>query len=349
MEFTRESIFVAAVRSFFRSFAVILGVAVGLGVILIACLFMAPSTMTPPKNELVLAPDAFGKEDLLNPSSPAILRIDINGVIGLDGLMTDKIDGILRDSREGFLANNRVKGVLLYMETPGGTVTDSDNIYELLMDYKKKFSVPIYAFVDGMCASGGMYIASAAEKTFATPISIVGSVGVVLGPMFNFSQAMEKYGVQAMTMTEGKDKDMLNPFRPWVPGEDQSLRAVTLAMYNRFIDTFTAARPRVDREKLLSDYGAQIFIAAEGQRIGYIDDANATYSNALTQLVAAAGIKEGEEYQVVKIEPLRSFLADLAVGNSPLSTGKIIHSFHVSPQTNPSLSGKFLYLYDPAR
>jgi ClpP class serine protease len=194
-----------------------------------------------------------------------------------------------------------------------------------------------------------MYIASAAEKTFATPISIVGSVGVVLGPMFNFSQAMEKYGVQAMTMTEGKDKDMLNPFRAWVPGEDRSLRAVTVAMYDRFIDTFTAARPKVDREKLINEYGAQIYIAAEGERIGYIDDANGTYSGALTELAAAAGIKEGEEYQVIKIEPLRSFLADLAGGNSPLWTGKIMHSFQVSPQMNPSLSGKFLYLYDPSR
>ena len=348
MEFTRESIFVAAIRSFFKSFAVILGIAVALGVILLGLVFVTPSTMAPPKNELVIAPDALGKEDLLPLSSPDILRIDLDGVIGLDDLTANKIDGILRDSREGFLANNRIKGILLYIRTPGGTVTDSDDIYEALIEYKKKYSVPVFAYIDGLCASGGMYISAAADKIYASPTSVVGSIGVVMGPMFNFSQAMDKYGVQALTVTEGKDKDMLNPFRPWVPDEDQSLRAITLAMYNRFVDTFTAARPNLDKAKLVSDYGAQVFIAQQGQELGYIDDGNKTYANTLEELVAAAGIKETEQYQVVKIVPLRSFLADLAKGNFPLLTGKIVHSFQVSPQQDPLLSGKFLYLYQPS-
>ncbi len=349
MEFTRESIFVAAIRSFFKSFAVIIGISAALGVVLLVLVFMAPSTMTPPKNELVLAPDAAGKEDLLALTAPVILRIDINGVIGVDGLTTEKIDSVLRDSREGFLANNRVKGILLHLSTPGGTVTDSDNIYELLMTYKKKYNVPIYAFVDGICASGGMYIAAAADKILATPISIVGSIGVVLGPVFNFSQAMDKYGVQSLTLTEGKDKDMLNPFRPWVPGEDQSLRAVTLAMYDRFVDTVTTARPAIDKEKLVNEYGAQIYMAAEGVRIGYLDAGDVNYNSALQELTAAAGIKESEHYQVVKIVPLRSFLAELAGAKSPLFTGKLKHSFEMHPLMNPELSGKFLYLYDPSR
>ena len=67
---------------------------------------------------------------------------------------------------------------------PGGAADDSVGIYRALCEYKKKYNVPIYAFVDGLCASGGMYIACAADKIYATPSSVIGSVGVIMGPLF---------------------------------------------------------------------------------------------------------------------------------------------------------------------
>ena len=77
----------------------------------------------------------------------------------------------------------------------------------MLVEYKNTSSLPIYAYIDDICTSGGMYIACAADTIYATPDAIVGSVGVRLGPVFNFSQLMETYGIAQKTLTAGKRKD----------------------------------------------------------------------------------------------------------------------------------------------
>lgn len=347
MNFTRESIFVSATRSFCNSFAVVIGVFIAGIVVLMGIMMLSGPDMVPSKSEISLAPDANGNRDLLAETAPAVLRIDIHGVIGEGKLTAENIENILLDSRTDFLHNNRVKAVFLHMDTPGGTVTDADAIYRLLMDYKQKYNVPIYAFVDGLCASGGMYVCSAADKIYATPSSIIGSIGVILGPIFNFSQAMDKIGMQARTLTEGKDKDMLNPFRPWVPGEDQSLVNVTHSLYMQFVDIVVSARKGLNKDRLINEFGAQIFIAEEAQSYGYIEVANSSYNTALKDLAAAANIPESQNYQVVQLETPVSILSHIVQGKSSLITGRLTHVFQIGPHMSSELSGKFLYLYQP--
>jgi signal peptide peptidase SppA len=253
---------------------------------------------------------------------------------------------VLFDSREGILSHDRVKAILLYIDSPGGTVTDSVAIYKELKAYKEKYKVPIYAYIDGICASGGVYIACSADKIYASSSSVIGSVGVVLGPAFNFSGLMKQYGVESLTITQGKDKDMLNPFRPWQAGEDTSLQNVTQALYQEFVETVVSARPRLNKEKLINDYGAQIYVSQLAQDFGYIDVANADYNMALKDLAQAAQIPEDQSYQVVNLAPPRPFLLNLAGNCETLFKGKIIHELQVGP-IHPELSGKFLYLYQP--
>jgi protease IV len=235
---------------------------------------------------------------------------------------------------------------LLYINTPGGTVDDANGIYRALLDYKQKYQVPIYAYVEGMCASGGMYIACAADRIFASSSSVIGSVGVILGPTFNFSGLMDKYGVQALTITKGKDKDMLNPFRPWQPGEDASIRDYIADIYDQFVSIVTNARPRLDRDKLINEYGAQIYVAKKAQAFGYIDVADSDYNAAVAELAKAAKISDDQVYQVVTITPVHPFLAELAEGKLSLLDGKITHHFQVGPMSS-ELSGRILYLYQP--
>jgi protease-4 len=190
-----------------------------------------------------------------------------------------------------------------------------------------------------------MYIACVADKIYASPSSIIGSVGVRLGPIFNFSGAMEKYGVSSLTLTQGKDKDALNPFRPWGPDEDADLKVIMAALYDRFLTVVTTARPNLDKEKLVNDYGAYIFIAKQAQELGYIDDGDMDYSKSLSALVAAAQIPEHEHYQVVQLIPSHPFFESLTQSMSP---HKLLRSLGLtSPTNNPELSGKVLYLYQP--
>lgn len=346
MHLTRESIFVGAIRAFCTAFAGFLGVFIALGMGIFLLIMLSSRDLNPPTGIMQIAADAQGNRTMLPITSPVILRVNIKGVIGDKWLKSSTVSDLLLDSQEDALAGNRVKGILLYIDSPGGTVTDGDDIYRALLAYKKKYQVPIYAYVDGLCASGGMYIACASDKIFATPVSTIGSVGVVLGPLFNFSQAMDKLGVQSLTLTQGKDKDMLNPFRPWVPGEDQSERAIMAALYERFVDIVTTARPQIDKRALIETYGAQVYIADQAQKLGYIDNGNSTYEEALSELVKVAGIPDGQSYQVVQMEKREAFIDQLFSANSALLTGKITHKFEFGPYSS-ALNGKFLYLYQP--
>ncbi len=336
MNFTRESIFVGALRSFCVSIGVILGLAIGVGIVVLGVSFIVGPQYLPPKSQPIIMPDAHGERTVLPGNAPAILRIDFHGVIGMGDLTADKIRNILLDSREDLLKGNRVKGVLLHMNTPGGASDDSDEIYRALLDYKAKYNVPIYVYVDGLCASGGMYISCAADKIYASPSSVIGSVGVIMGPTFNFSEAMSKFGVGALTITEGKDKDTLNPFRPWKPDEDASIRPIIVALYDRFVSIVASARPLLTREKLVNEYGAHVFIAKQAEELGYIDKACVDYTRTLQALTLEAKIGEKEKYQVVQLVPPHPFFTGLTQSIAPQ---KLLQPL--------ALSGKLLYLYQP--
>jgi signal peptide peptidase SppA len=342
MEIERESIFVSSLRSFCRVFFATCGLF--LAVLILSLLYseLSSSANMEEKTTLNYLPDAQGNRDTTSISSPVILQINISGVIGEPKVFDSQIfQNILLDSRTGTLARDRVKGILLHFNTPGGTVVDSDNIYRMLLEYKAKYHVPVFAYVDGLCASGGMYIACAADQIYAGPASAIGSVGVILGPFFNVFETMNKIGVEARTLTAGKDKDMLNPTRPWKEGEDASLIALTNYFYHRFVDLVAAARPRIDKNKLVQEYGAQIFDPETAQQLGYVDVANASRNEALTALLTASQIDPAKTYQVVELEPKNNWLSSL-FALSPLITGKVEHSLEMG---TPKIRDQFAYLY----
>src|SRR5579872_4778385 len=163
MEIARESIFISSLRSFCKTFFGFLGILIALFLFSILYGSFSSSPLVEEKTTLQLLTDANGKRDLSASSAPAILEIPIHGFIGdPQHVHSESFNDILTDSRTGLLSHDRVKGILLNFNTPGGTVLDSDNIYRMLKAYKEKYHVPIFAYVDGLCASGGMYIASAA-------------------------------------------------------------------------------------------------------------------------------------------------------------------------------------------
>ena len=348
MSFHRESIFLLAIRSLCNSLGVVLGAFVAVFIVIFTLSTLSPPTLLPEKSNVTIAPDAEGNQELLHPASPAILRIDIRGVIGMENLKTENIQNILIDSRTDFLKRDRVKAIFLYVDTPGGTADAAAGIYQALLDYKHKYKTPIYAFVDGMCASGGMYISSAADKIYTTPSSVIGSVGVLLGPTFNISTLMDKVGVQSKAITQGKDKDMMSPFRPWKEGEDKCLIDITKAMYDQFVEVVTTGRKDLSKEKLVEVYGAQVFDAATAKELGYTDGANFNYYQVVKSLALAAEIPEGTEYQVVELSKPRSFFSELAQNKFSLLSGKVHHTFQIAPYMSSELSGKFLYLYQPS-
>ncbi len=346
MDIKRESIFVSAVRAFCNTFAGMVGVIVGLVVIAIVVAVLAKPQMVSDKTELIIAADGEGNRALLSHSAPAVLRLNIHGVIGSRFLNSKTVEAQLLDSRVGALKNDRVKAIFLHINSPGGTAFDAHDIYSRLVEYKEKYKVPIYAYVDGMCASGGMMIACAADKIYSAPVGIIGSVGVLMGPNFNFAGLMEKYGVKQLTLTKGKDKDMLSPYREWKPGENQSLKDILDYDYNMFVNLVAKARPEMNRNSLINEYGAQVYDPIRAEQYGYIDDGKSSYSHALSALVKDANITD--EYQVVELKVVYPVLSSLIEGKSPIFTGKVKHEMNLPSEFGPEFMNRPLYLYSPA-
>ncbi len=342
-----KSLFYSTIRAFCVFFGALMGLFVAIFAIVLLITAVSDSIDTPKKSTLTVSADASGNRKILDDSTPVILRINIHGIIGLNELTETKISDMLYDSREGVLAKDRVKAILLHINTPGGLASDSSAIYRLLKNYKEKYKTPIYAYIEGLCASGGMYIACAADKIYSSHDSIVGSVGVRMGPAFNVSQTMDRFGLQALTLTEGKHKDDLNPFRPWKEGEDITIKEILRKTYEQFVEVVTNARKRLSRDLLINDYGAKIFIAQESEQFGFIDNGNSDYISCLTDLIKVAAIGEGKKYQVLLIAPHHSVIEDLTQGQNALFKGKIEHVFPIAGIPS-QLCGKVLFFYQPS-
>lgn len=341
----KDSLFFSSLRSFLIALCATIGIvfALLLTVIGLAILFSEEKSFP---SQVKIRPDAQGNRKELSSSVPVLLEIHFNGVIGEEDLTAGKIEEILLVSREDEFKPNRVKGILLVVDTPGGSANDADLIYNYLVQYKKRFNVPIYTYVSGLCASGGMYIASASDKIFATDSSLIGSVGVVSWPpFFNVKQVMEKVGVEALTLSAGKGKDDLNPFRTWKEGEGKTRQELIDFLYERFIDIVSQGRPKLNKEKL-KEYGARVFPAPSAKELGYIDDYGVMQSYAIKELAIASGIKEGDQYQVVRFET-KNWWKKWMEERFPLFSGKIRHEISLSKELQVQSIPSFSYLYAP--
>lgn len=349
----RDSIFNSAIRSLFVAFFAIIGVGLGFFALMILVGVLSESST---ENKLTtvntqeIMPNGSGKREALAKDTPVILQINVDGIIGTEGLSTHTVKQQLIESREGDFKDDRVKGVLVYINTPGGTVIDADGIYRSLKEYKEKYKVPVYAFVDGLCASGGMYVASATDKIYASEVSLIGSVGVIAPSFLNFTKLLEKVGVDALTISAGKDKDALNPLRPWKSGEEKNYKDIIDYYYGQFVNIVSSNRTELNKEKLVKDYGARIFAAPEAKELGFIDNPHATIGDTIKELVKAAKIEDN--YQVIKLEKKEwwNYLfsnESVSFSKMPFFSGKMEHHIHLIPGMEPSMQNQFLYLYRP--
>lgn len=343
-----RSIILSSIRAFFISIFIVIGVGIGFTVlILLATLIGTEKELTITNSyypEIVANAENVRKS--LSSSAPVILKLNIDTVIGLESLSMNSVRQQLVESREDGLKKDRVKAILLHVNSPGGTVVDSDAIYRALKAYKAQYKVPIYAYVDGLCASGAFYISLAADKIFSSPSSLIGSVGVLSPTFFNVTQLMEKVGVTSLTLYDGKNKDDMNPFRPWKPGEEEEIKKIINFHYDQFTTLVAENRPKLDKQKLIDIYGANVFPPNEALEYGYIDVANTSLDETLKILAKDIGI-EDDFYQVVQMESKLWYGSLLKVQQSALFTSTLKHELSMTPDLSPKLMNQYLFLYRP--
>jgi protease-4 len=173
--------------------------------------------------------------------------------------------------------DDTVKGALLVIDSPGGLVADSHEIYHRL----KKLNKPIFVQMKRLAASGGYYIAMGAgpkTRIFAEPTTWTGSIGVIV-PRFDFSKLADKLGIHSDPLKTGEFKDALSPFRELSPNERKLWENILDQSYQKFIGVIDQNRDGLDAEGVKALATGQIFTADDAllngliDEIGYQDDA----------------------------------------------------------------------------
>ena len=146
--------------------------------------------------------------------------------------------------------DKRVKGVVLRINSPGGTVTASDSIYEEIRRFKEERKIPIVAQMIDTAASGGYYAALAADQIAAQPTTITGSIGVII-QKFNLHELLSKIGILSTPVKSGLHKDIGSPFRPQTEEEVKILQQTIDHLYSRFVDMVTENRKSLERNQVV--------------------------------------------------------------------------------------------------
>ncbi len=194
--------------------------------------------------------------------------IELQGIIADDE--TASADNIVSALRNAF-EDEQTEGVILRINSPGGTPVQAGYIYDEIVRLREKYpDTPLYAVVSDMAASGGYYVASAADEIYASQSSIVGSIGVRMDS-FGVVDAMEKLGIESRTLTAGENKALLDPFSPINEKAKEHLQTMIDGIHQQFIDA--VQKGRGDRLKEFEDlYTGLIWTGEEALAFGLIDN-----------------------------------------------------------------------------
>ncbi|MCW8900205.1 MAG: signal peptide peptidase SppA [Gammaproteobacteria bacterium] len=203
----------------------------------------------------------------LGKSSEHTALVEVKGVIADGGEAS--ADNIIQGLRAAFKEPN-AKAVILRINSPGGSPVQAGYVYDeikrLRLKHKEK---KVYAVISDMCASGGYYIAVAADEIYADKASIVGSIGVLMNG-FGFTKAMDKMGVERRLYTAGTSKGFLDPFSEVKQSDKEHIQALLGTIHNQFISTVKEGRGKrlVDDEKLFTGL---IWTGEESVALGLTD------------------------------------------------------------------------------
>ncbi len=252
-----------------RRFPIILATLL-IGFLTGGCVIIPVSWPSPPEVRQVV----YQKGSGIDPSKIAI--IDISGVLtgggAGDGFFSNDSSIVdltrkLHNAKE----DNDVEAVVLRIDSPGGGVTASDIMYHELMKFKDETTVPVYVSMQTVAASGGYYISMAADKIYATPTSITGSIGVIA----TFPEArgvMNKVGLEMNAITSGKNKDA-GAFYKAMTDEDRKLyQDVVDDMYGKFVEIVGNNRSAIEEAKVRELADGRIYTATQALEAGLIDD-----------------------------------------------------------------------------
>lgn len=217
-------------------------------------------------------------------------------------------------------ADANVKGIVIEVDSPGGAVTPSDEIYDRIRDLKAKKSVPVYISMNSLAASGGYYVAMAADKVYAQETTLTGSIGVLF-QRFDLSGLGEKYGVRDATIvSDGANfKAAGSPFKSLSPTEEAYLKSLLNDAFAVFKDRIAKGRPGLSKSQIDEAANGKIYTARQALELGLIDKVG-YINDVVADLATVAGLSSPN---AVRVERVPGFLEALTGGGSAQATANV--------------------------
>jgi protease-4 len=287
-------------------------------------------------------------------TSDKILIVEVEGMLvnmksgGFMQPQENKVSLFTQQMR-GAAKDKSVKAVVLRVNSPGGTVTASDTMYEIVKKFRHDSKKPVIASTQEVAASGAYYVSCAADKIVAHPTSVVGSIGVLFSTM-EFEEALGKLGVRAHAIKSGPLKDMGSPFRSLLPPERKVMQEMVDEYFTRFVEIVSTNRPvKEPRPTLpLADdyagvYSGRVFSGETAVKLGLADQAG-QLDDAIAlakQMAKAPGAKV-----IMYKRPYGYGGSIYASGDSiPKPQANVIQL--QLPESRLFLPGGFYYLWEP--
>lgn len=234
------------------------------------------------------------EEQLVQPgaaeSNSKIAQISLRGIISssmpgdLGESMVDDIKLQLRQAIE----DEKVKAIVLLIDSPGGEVTASDVIYTAVTKAREK--KPIVVYMDSMAASGGYYVACGGSYTVANETTLTGSIGVIMQTL-HYQGLFEKVGVQMVTIKSGKFKDMLSGSRPISPEELEYVQGLVMQTYGKFVGIVSRER-KLDEATLRNGVADGRVISGKDAKENKLVDQLGTVEDAYAKAMELGGAQK---------------------------------------------------------
>ena len=208
--------------------------------------------------------------------STIINVIRLNGVIAsgskFPGSRNLSLESLEKQIERAF-SGKKISGVALIINSPGGSPVQSALISERIIELSNKHNVPVFAFVEDVAASGGYWLACAADEIFVMPASIVGSIGVISAG-FGFVEVIKKIGVERRVFSKGANKGLLDPFQPQNPDDVKVITDLQEEIHQQFKDWVSKRRGnRLNTEVVKKEgiFEAKIFSGSKACEVGLAD------------------------------------------------------------------------------
>jgi len=256
---------------------------------------------------LVLAIEFKGPKDAKATRHTAL--VEVNGIIAP---RTDASAEKVSVALQAAFKDKHTAGVVLRINSPGGSPVQSQILFDEMKRLRAKYpSIPLYAVVEDLCASGGYYVAAAADRIYVSKSSLIGSIGVRLDG-FGVTGLMEKLGIERRLLTAGSNKAMLDPFSPL----EESHRQIAIGLIGEIHDQFvTAVRDgRGERLKETSDmFSGIIWTGAKSIELG-LTDALGSLDTVAREVIKAEDIVDFTQKENIAEKFARRFGVGVASG-----------------------------------